>query len=283
MPGKNRYEESIAMLNPYESIDAKVEDVINETALIKTFVLKLKEKMLFLTGQFVEFGIKGFGEAPFTPSSSPYQTEYMEITIMKAGSLTERIHNLKKSAIVQVRGPYGKGYPIERMHGKEMLIVGGGVGMAPLRSFLLTLLAQRENFKRVILCYGAKTPQDIIYKDQFAGWMNNKNLEVYRSVDKADSSWKESTGVVPVLLDKVKVDLANSVAVVCGPPIMMKFVTLKLLQLGYAPQNIYLSMEKNMSCGLGKCGHCGIGRYYVCQDGPVFTYEQLKDNHEIWD
>lgn len=271
------------MLNPYESIDAKVEDIITETPLIKSFVLRPKEKIPFLTGQFVELGISGFPEAPFTPSSSPLETERMEITIMKAGSLTEKIHSLKKSAVIQIRGPYGKGYPIERMYGKEILIVGGGVGMAPLRSFLLTLLAERNKFKRVILCYGCKTPQDIVYKDAFAGWMKNKDLEIYRSVDKADSSWKETEGVVPALLDKFSVDLDNCVAVVCGPPIMMKFTTLKLLKLGHKPQNILLSMEKNMSCGLGKCGHCGIGKFYVCQDGPVFTYEQLKDYHEIWD
>lgn len=271
------------MFNPYESIDAKVEDVITETSLIKTFVLRPKEKMPFITGQFIEFGISGFGEAPFTPSSSPFEIERMEVTIMKAGALTEKIHNLKKSSVVQIRGPYGKGYPIERMYGKEILIVGGGVGMAPLRSFLLTLLAERDKFKRIILCYGSKTPQDIVYKDAFSDWMKNKDLEIYRSVDKADPSWKETEGVVTVLLDKFSVDLDKSAAVVCGPPVMMKFATLKLLKLGHKPQDIYLSMEKNMSCGLGKCGHCGIGRFYVCQDGPVFTYEQLKDNHEIWD
>jgi len=270
------------MLNPYESIDAKVEEIITETPLIKTFAIRPKEKMPFLTGQFIEFGIKGFGEAPFTPSSSPFETERMEVTIMKAGGLTEKIHSLKKSSVVQIRGPYGKGYPIERMYAKDILIVGGGVGMAPLRSFLFTLLAERDKYKSITLCYGSKTPQDIVYKSAFVGWMKNKNIRIYRSVDKADSSWEETEGVVTVLLDKFSVGLDNSVAVVCGPPIMMKFATLKLLKLGHKPQNILLSMEKNMSCGLGKCGHCGVGRFYVCQDGPVFTYDQLKDNHEIW-
>ena len=271
------------MLNPYEAQDTKEEDIITETSNIKTFALKLNEKMSFLTGQFVELGIKGLSEAPFTPSSSPYETDRMEVTIMKAGCLTEKFHDLKKSSTVTIRGPYGKGYPIEQMYGKEVLITGGGVGMAPLRSFLLTLLEQRDKFKRIILCYGSKSPQDIVYKDQFADWMKNPALEIYRSVDKADSSWNETKGVVTVLLDKVKVNLKNSVAVVCGPPIMMKFATMKLINLGHKDENIYLSMEKNMSCGLGKCGHCGIGKYYVCQDGHVFTYDQIKNNQEIWD
>jgi len=271
------------MLNPYESQDAKIDDIISETPGIKTFVIRPKEKFSFLTGQFIEFGIRGMGEAPFTPSSSPFETDRIEVTIMKAGFLTEKIHSLKKSSYVQIRGPYGKGYPIDKFYGKEILIVGGGVGMAPLRSFLLTLLEERDKFKRVILCYGAKTPQDIIYKEEFTKWMKDKRLEVFRSVDKPDVSWKETDGVATVLLDKFSVDLNNSVSVVCGPPIMMKFTTLKLLKLGHLPENIYLSMEKNMSCGLGKCGHCGLGRFYVCQDGPVFTYEHIKNYHEVWD
>lgn len=271
------------MLNPYESIEAKITDIIVEASSIKTFVLKPKEKMQFLTGQFIEVGINGFGEAPFTPSSSPYEADRVEVTIMKAGTLTNRLHSLKKSALVGIRGPYGKGYPIEQFYGKEIVIVGGGVGIAPLRSFLLTLLAQRDRFKRIALCYGAKTPQDVVYKDEFARWMADEKLEVYRSVDKADSSWEETEGVVTVLLDKFRTDTTNSVAVVCGPPVMMKFTTFKLLQTGIKPENIYLSMEKNMSCGLGKCGHCGIGRFYVCKDGPVFTYDQIMDYHEIWD
>jgi len=270
------------MQNPYELIEAEVERVVTETPTIKTFVLKPKEKMGFATGQFIEFAIPGIGEAPFTPSSSPYETETMEVSIMKAGRVTEEIHKLKKGDTVGIRGPYGKGYPIEKLYGKEVLVLGGGVGMAPLRSFLLTLLAQKDKFKRIILCYGARTPEDIVYKEQFKDWQA-KGLEVYRSVDKADGSWKESEGVVTVLLDKVSVDLENCVAIVCGPPVMMKFGTFKLIELGHKPHNIYLSMEKNMSCGLGKCGHCGLGKFYVCKDGPVFAYSQIKDLVEIWD
>ncbi len=271
------------MINPYQPVEAKIEDIITETPNIKTFVFKPKEKISFATGQFIELTVPGLGEAPFTPSSSPYETSRMEVTIMKAGVVTDRLHKAKKGDIVGIRGPYGKGYPIDKFYNKEVLIVGGGVGMAPLRSLLLTLLAQKDRFKSLILSYGAKAPQDIVYKDGFTEWFSEKGLKIYRSVDKADSSWKEHEGVVTVLLDKFKLDLENSVAIVCGPPIMMKFATMKLLSLNHKPQNIYLSMEKNMSCGLGKCGHCGLGKYYACKDGPVFTYEQIKDIHEIWD
>lgn len=271
------------MENPYQPIEAVLEEVITETPTIKTFVLKPKKRFIFTTGQFVELTVPGVGEAPFTPSSSPYETQRVEVTVMNVGTVTEELHGAKKGDVLGMRGPYGKGYPIEKFYNKEVLILGGGVGMAPLRCLLLTLLAQKGKFKRLVLCYGARTPEDIVYKEVFKEWMSEDGLEVFRSVDKADGNWNETEGVVTVLLDKFNMDLGNTVAIVCGPPIMMKFGTFKLIELGHNPENIYLSMEKNMSCGLGKCGHCGLGKFYVCKDGPVFTYDMIKDIPEIWD
>lgn len=268
------------MINPYRPTKARIKNVVDETPTIKTFTAVPEERIEFKTGQFVQVTVEGIGEAPFTPSSSPYVKDEMEITIMRVGRVTEAIHSLKKGDEIGIRGPLGKGYPIEEFKGKEILILGGGVGMAPLRSLLLTLIAQKENFKRIVLLYGARTPQDIVYKGQFDGW-KKEGIEIHRSVDKADETWKETEGVVTVLLDKVLLD--KEVAVVCGPPIMMKFGTLSLLKIGYKPENIYLSMEKNMSCGLGKCGHCALGHYFVCKDGPVFKYSQIKDIEGIWD
>ncbi len=268
--------------NIYKPIEAVVEKVITETSNIKTFVLKPEEEILFKTGQFIELTVPGFGEGPFTPSSSPYETDRIEVTIMDVGKLTGKLHAMKQGAKVGIRGPYGNGYPVEQFYNKEVLILGGGVGMAPLRSFLLTLLKESERFKKIILCYGSKTPGDVVYKDSFPTWKKEKNLRILRSVDKADKGWKETEGLVTVLLDKVKPNLKNGVAIVCGPPIMMKFGTFKLLEVGYKPEQIYLSMERNMSCGLGKCGHCGLGKYYVCKDGPVFTYDMIKDIPEVW-
>lgn len=270
------------MTNLYLPIETKIEKIISETPDIKTFVLKPKENFQFATGQFIELGIHGIGEAPFTPSSSPYEKQKIEVTIMKTGFITEKLHEMTEGEPLGIRGPYGKGYPIEEFYNKEILILGGGVGLAPLRSLLLTLLHKLGEFKRLILCYGAKTPEDIVYKQLFPEWGKIKKLEIFRSVDKADKTWKETEGLVTVLLNKFKVDLENSIAVVCGPPIMMKFGTFKLLELGHRPENIYLSMERNMSCGVGKCGHCALGKYYVCKDGPVFTYDQIKNIPEIW-
>lgn len=271
------------MTNPYRVIPTTVESVIAESPTIKTFVLKPDGGLPFKTGQFIELAIPGVGEAPFTPSSDPHVADRMDVTIMKAGRVTGIIHDLKPGAKVGLRGPYGKGYPLDAFAGRDILILGGGVGLAPLRSLLYALYADPARFRRIVICYGARTPEDIIYKAQIEDWRRIKQVELHQSVDRADPNWKHTQGVVTVLLDKVKIDPARSTAIVCGPPVMMKFGTLKLLQLGYADRDIYLSMEKNMSCGIGKCGHCRLGPFYVCKDGPVFTYDQVKGLDRIWD
>ncbi len=268
--------------NPYRPIVSRIERIRDETPAIKTFSVVPGTPVEFETGQFVQLAVEGVGEAPFTPSSSPLLKDKMDITVMKAGRVTDVIHSLNEGDSVGIRGPLGRGYPIDEFKGREVMIMGGGVGMAPLRSLLLTLIAMKQELKRLVLLYGARTPQDIVYKEQFEDW-RRQGVEIYRSVDEGDESWKEKVGVVTVLLDHVK--LSKDVAVVCGPSIMMKFATLELLDMGYKPEDIYLSMEKNMSCGIGKCGHCSLGAYYVCKDGPVFKYSQIEDIYigELWD
>lgn len=270
------------MLNPYEPTEAKIQNVILEAPGVKTFALKPKAKISFSPGQFILLTVRGVGEAPFTLSGSPYETTYLEITVAGAGEVTDKLHHLKKAGLVGIRGPYGKGYPVEKLYGRQILIVASGTGISRARSFLLTLLAQKQRFKRITLCYGAGTPEAIIYKEALERWMEDNEIDIYRTVEKADSPWKEAEGEVSALLDRFKMDLDNSAAVICGMGQMMKSSVFKLLQIGHKPENIYLSMEKNMCCGLGKCGHCGLGRFYVCKDGPVFNYDQIKDVHEIW-
>jgi len=269
--------------NIYRPIEAIVEDIIQETANIKTFVLRPKTAFSFATGQFVELTLPGVGEAPFTPSSDPQVKDKLDFTIMKAGSITGKLHSIEKGATVAIRGPYGKGYPLEKFKGKDILIVGGGVGLAPLRSLLFSLFARIEDYNKVLLRYGARTSQDIIYKDALPQWAQKEKVDIVTSVDVGDEAWQGNVGLVTTILKDLPLDMNKAVAIVCGPPVMMKFVTLKLLDLGFKPPDIYLSMEKNMSCGLGKCGHCRVGKYYACKDGPVFTYEELKDIHDIWD
>ena len=268
--------------NIYRPIRATVEKVIIESPLIRSFVLIPEHEFSFKTGEFIELTINGYGEAPFTPSSSPLEKKRLEVTVMKAGYVTDKIHNLQQGDVVGIRGPFGRGYPLEKFYGKEVVILGGGCGFAPIRSLLFNLIAEKDKFKKVILCYGAKTPEDCIYKPFVEELRKVDIFEVYRSVDRADETWDEKEGVVTVLLDDIHVHIPNSVAIVCGPPVMMKFGTYKLLEMGFPGKDIYLSMEKNMSCGLGKCGHCMMGNYYVCKDGPVFIYDEIKDQPDIW-
>jgi NAD(P)H-flavin reductase len=268
--------------NIYKPLRAELVEVIEESPTIKSFVLEPEQEFSFATGQFVELTLNGTGEAPFTPSSSPLVKDRIEITIMKAGYVTEKIHNLKPGEIMGIRGPYGRGYPLDRLYGKEILIVGGGCGFAPLRSLLYNLEAEKDKVRKVTFCYGSKNPAECIYKPYIENLKKIEKFEVYRTVDVADETWAGEVGVATVLLDKVEVNIENSVAVVCGPPIMMKFGVMKLLEMGYTDRQIYLSMEKNMSCGLGKCGHCMMGEYFVCKDGPVFSYDEIKDQPDIW-
>jgi NAD(P)H-flavin reductase len=268
--------------NIYRPVRAELTDVIDESPLIKTFVLVPEDRFFFKTGQFIELSVDGIGEAPFTPSSSPLITEKLEVTVMKTGYVTEIMHMLKPGVLMGIRGPYGRGYPVESFAGREVLILGGGCGLAPIRSLLYALEAMKDKLKKVILCYGSKTPSDCIYKPLFDRLNSIDNFEAYRTVDKADEDWKGSVGVATSLLNKIRIDIDNSVAVVCGPPVMMKFGTIRLLEMGFRDEQIYLSMEKNMSCGLGKCGHCMMGEFFVCRDGPVFTYDEIKHNPEIW-
>jgi NAD(P)H-flavin reductase len=269
-------------INIYKPLRATLEEVIEESPLIKTFVLTPDEEFVFKTGQFIELAVDGVGEAPFTPSSSPLVTDRLEVTVMKTGYVTGIMHELKPGAVMGIRGPYGRGYPVSEFRGKEVLILGGGCGLAPIRSLLFTLEHMKDDLEKVILCYGSKTPADCIYKPLFSRLNSIDKFEAYRTVDVTDDDWDGPVGVATALLDQIKVKIENSVAVVCGPPIMMKFGTIRLLEMGYRDEQIYLSMEKNMSCGLGKCGHCMMGEFFVCKDGPVFTYREIKHNPEIW-
>jgi len=270
--------------NLYQPINAAVVDIIEESPTIKSFVIAPETAFGFATGQFVELTLPGEGEAPFTPSSSPAVTEQMEITIMKAGRVTALLHECDKGQPLGIRGPYGTGYPVDEFAGKHVYIVGGGVGLAPIRSLFLTLVDRIGDFKSVVCRFGARTPEDFIYKSTlFGAWQKLDGVDIKLTVDKANDDWDGPVGVVTKILSRKDIDIKNAVAVVCGPPVMMKYATVSLLDFGFSPAQVYLSMEKNMSCGVGKCGHCMLGKYYVCKEGPVFTFEQIAKYPSLWD
>ncbi len=268
------------MNNPYQPVRAEILRLIDETPNIRTFVLRPEREIPFLAGQFVELTVPGHGEAPFTPSSSHFQRETLEVTIMRVGRATTALFGLQPGDYVGLRGPYGMRYPLEKFEGRDIYIVGGGVGLAPLRALFLALIHEKQKYKRIFLRYGARTPADIVYKYLLPEWEKLPGVDIDLSVDVSDERWMKKVGVVTCLMDEIPCDEKESVAVVCGPPVMMKFVTKKLLDAGFRGQNIYLSMEMNMSCGLGQCGHCKLGPYFTCKDGPVLTWEQIKDIEE---
>ncbi len=253
----------------------------DETPNIKTFVIEPENGFSFEAGQFAALTVPGIGEAFFTPSSSPYKKP-LEFTIMRVGRVTNALFSLKEGSEIGLRGPFGKPYPLDKFMNKEIFIVGGGVGIAPLRSLFLALVHQIDRYKKIYIRYGARTPKDIVYKEELAEWASIKGVNVLLTVDVGDKTWKGRVGVVTTILDKIPVEVKNAVAVVCGPPIMMKFTNQRLLEVGFHPSNIYLSMEKNMSCAVGMCGHCRLGRYFVCSSGPVLTWEEIKDIEDPW-
>lgn len=277
--------------NPFRPIQTQVLDVITETPTIKTLKLKPHEPLTFDAGQFIELTVPGVGEAPFTPSSNPTVKEVIEISVMRVGKVTEKIHNLRKGDTVGLRGPFGTKYPLDQFKGKEVLIVGGGCGLAPIRSLVYECFNHIEDFKKVVFRGGCRNPKEFLYIQEIQEWIQRGGIDIGLTVDEAGpetggdngNGWKGSVGVVTTILEDLGIDCASSIAVVCGPPVMMKFAVIKLLKLGFVETNMYLSMEKNMSCGLGKCGHCRIGTYYACKDGPVFRYDLIQHVPHIWD
>lgn len=268
--------------NPYTPIAAPLCEVIEETPTIKTFVLEPEEPISFRAGQFVQITMPGLGEAPFTPSSDPRETKKLAVTVLKTGEVTDALHDVAPGEMLGVRGPFGKGYPIDELDGKQVLVVGGGVGMAPLRALLYALFAQLDRVQRVSIKYGARNPEELLFRDQYDEWAKNGKVDVDITVDAATNGWAGHVGVVTTLLEDLDLDIADCVVFSCGPGIMLRFVTFTLLNKGFQPGQIYLSMNRRMSCGIGKCGRCNIGPYYLCKDGPDMCYEKIKDYENVF-
>ncbi|MBU0711391.1 FAD/NAD(P)-binding protein [bacterium] len=275
----------MAQTNPYEVTAAEIYEIIEESPTIRTIRVKPEKPIPFKTGQFIELTIPNIGEGPFTPSSSHNIADEMDITIMKTGFVTDHVHKTNVGDRIGIRGPYGTNYPINDWKGKDVLIMGGGVGMAPTRSLFLSLLDQIDDFNSITFLAGARTPRDMIYKQHIDGWRKIDKVNFLRSVDRVPEgeAWDEEVCLITKLLNKINIDPKGNPVVVCGPPIMMKFGTMDLLKYGYEDCNIYLSMEKKMYCGIGHCRHCVIGEYYACKDGPVFTYDTIKNEESIWE
>jgi NAD(P)H-flavin reductase len=237
----------------------------------------------YLPGQFMMVSVIGTGEAPFCVSSSPSRPGLFEFCIRKMGSVTEALFRLKENSNIGVRGPYGNGFPVDKMVGHDLIFVVGGMGAAPLRSLLLYVLDNRELFGKVYFLHGAKKPAEMLFRDEFFSLCERDDLSCHLSVDADDTGkWPARVGLVTCLFDEVKdVNPDNTYAVVCGPPVMYNFVIAELLKLNIPKHQILMTLERRMKCGTGKCGHCAIDYIYTCLDGPVFSYWDVLHMREL--
>jgi sulfhydrogenase subunit gamma (sulfur reductase) len=268
--------------NEYLPLSGVIESIKQETFDTKTFKICFVDKALVETfqyqqGQFMELSLIGAGEAPISITSSPSRKGFLEFTVRAIGKLTKSIHALNKGDTIYLRGPYGNTFPFEELKGKNLYFIAGGIGLAPLRSLMNLVFDHRNDFGHIKVLYGAKTPDELCFKDELEAWKKIPDTEVLLTVDKPCEGWGCSIGVVTELWKETKIDPKNAVAVVCGPPIMIRFAALKLLESGFCASDVIMTLERFMKCGLGKCGHCNIAEKFVCMDGPVFTYEQIKE------
>ena len=246
-----------------------------------TFTLTLDmhgafENFSFMPGQFNMLYVFGIGEVAISISSDPTKPNILQHTIHRIGTITTALAQRKKGDVIGVRGPFGSSWPLDVAKGKDVCIVTGGIGLAPLRPVIYSLLKNREDYGRIVILYGGRSPLDLLYRVELEKWDDEKNVEVLVTVDRGDTSWKGNVGVVTTLLHYIKLDARNTVAYVCGPEIMMKYTVEELERRGLSQHQIYLSMERNMKCAIGFCGHCQYGPTFICKDGPVFSLPRIR-------
>jgi sulfhydrogenase subunit gamma (sulfur reductase) len=268
-------------INPYVPELATVIKVIDETPNIKSFqvIFDDPEKMKsfsFEPGQVGQLSIFGVGESTFVINSPPTRMDYLQFSVMKAGEVTAAIHDLHEGDKIGVRAPLGNAFPYEGMKGKKILFIGGGIGLAPLRTLILFMLDNRKDYDDITIIYGSRTPPDLCYKDDLKDWESRSDVDLILTVDTEYPGWDKRTGFVPTVLNEVAPSPDNTIAITCGPPIMIKFVLQNLAKLNFKDDHIITTLEARMKCGIGICGRCNIGTNYICKDGPVFSLAQLR-------
>ena len=261
----------------------RIEKITREAPGVKTFRLKFEneqeaESFSFKAGQFGEYSIMGVGESTFCIASSPTRKVYIECTFRQTGKVTSALAMAEEGDIVGFRGPYGNTFPMDEWKGKNLLFIAGGIALPPMRCVIWNALDLRENFKEITIVYGARSVADLVYKNELDEWGNRTDIRLVTTVDPGGETpdWKGEVGFVPSVLEKAAPSAENTIAIVCGPPIMIKYTFPVLEKLGFTEENIFTTLENRMKCGFGKCGRCNVGEVYVCKDGPVFSYQQLK-------
>ena len=277
-PAAAKQENAPTFASPYLPREAKIADTKKFTDKEAWLRLELTDGrgVEYSPGQFMEVGIFGVGEAPISICSAPGRRDDLEMCIRAVGDVTDAVHRLGRGDTLGLRGPFGNGYDMTKVEGRDLLFVAGGLGLAPCRSFILDALNHRGKYNRVTILYGARTPKDLLFADDLKAWAGRGDCEFLVTVDRPDENWKGNKGVITTLFRKIaKVDPSNTAAFIIGPPIMFKFAVLEALAMGLRKTNIYCSLERRMKCGLGKCGHCQIRNVYVCQEGPIFNYGEV--------
>lgn len=258
----------------------RINKLVWETEHVYTIYLTPNDEMesgfIFKPGQFNMLYVYGMGEAAISISSSPYKSKTLIHTIHKVGTVTSALSKYKKGDYIGLRGPFGSSWPVETAIGKDVCIIAGGIGLAPLRPTIYTLFKNRKDYGKIYILYGARTPQDLLYRVELEQWSKLFDVEVHVTVDRGDQSWKGNIGFAAQLLSYIDVDKNNTVSMVCGPEIMMKYTIEDLLENGIPEENVYLSLERNMKCAIGLCGHCQFGPKFICKDGPVFSYPEIS-------
>lgn len=274
------------MKNLYKPLRVRIVKIEELSDNVKLFRLKKEMgkffradgELSFIPGQFVLVSNFGYGEAPFGVASSPYENSYFDIVVRNVGDLTASLHRLKEKDEIFMRGPYGNGFPLKFISGKDVVMITGGCGIPPIAALIEYIIAHRGDFNNVYLIYGARTAKDILMKKSIQKW--EKSIKVMLTVDQPDKKWKGAVGMVSSLVDDIEINAINAVAMMCGPGPMMDALEKILRPLGISDRRIFVSMERKMQCGLGKCQHCVVGDKYVCQDGPVFNFDEID---KVWD
>jgi len=268
--------------NPYLPELATVTKGIEETPNIKSFQVVFNDtekmkKFTFEPGQVGQLSVFGVGESTFVINSPPTRMEYLQFSVMKAGEVTTALHGIYEGDVIGVRAPLGNWFPYNDMKGKNILFIGGGIGLAPLRTLILYMLDNRADYKDITIIYGSRTPPDLCYKDELKEWEERSDVNLILTVDNEFPGWTKTTGFVPTVLKEEAPKAENTIAITCGPPIMIKFVLEGLAGLNFPDENIITTLEARMKCGIGLCGRCNLGHKYICKDGPVFSLRQLKE------
>ena len=272
------------MTNIYKPYLMTVAEIIEETYDTKTMKLLFQDEAVaksfnFKAGQFGLYSAFGEGESTFCIASAPTKKGYIECCFRKSGRVTKALFNSEVGDTIGFRGPYGNSFPLDKFQGKDIVFIAGGIGLAPIRSVIWNCLDLRQQFGKITIVYGARTVADLVYKRELPEWAKFPDTTVVQTVDPGGETkdWTGKVGLVPVILEQTNPNSSNGVALVCGPPIMIKFTLPVLDKLGFKPENIYTTLENRMKCGLGKCGRCNVGKVYVCKEGPVFSAAQMKE------